>query len=162
MSNIKNLRPNKRGPYKQDYYNPKNIEKYIGDPTLIIYRSSWEYKFMVYCDISSHVLEWSSEPIAIDYISPLDKKKHKYHIDFYAKMKVKDEVKKYLIEVKPIYQYKVKPVFEGRKTKKKIERYKKDMETWIINNAKFKYAKKFAENNGMEFIVIDESNLKTT
>lgn len=161
MANIKNLRPNKRGTFKQGYYILSNTSKYVGDPKNIIYRSSWEYKFMVYCDLSSHVLEWSSEPIGIRYVSPLDRKNHNYYVDFYAKLKIGDIEKRYIIEVKPSSQYKVKPVLEGRKTQKKIQRYKIAMETWIINNAKFKSAKTFAKENGMEFIILDESNLNT-
>lgn len=159
MSKIKNLKPNSSNRFKQGYYKPKNHKKYVGDYTNVIYRSSWEYKFMVYCDVSSHVLEWSSEPVGIDYISPIDKKKHKYFVDFYAKMLINGVEKRYIIEVKPSSQYKFRPIFEGRRTQKKLERYKNDLEVWVINNAKFKYAMKFAEERGMEFKIIDESNL---
>jgi len=30
----------------QGYYRVKNRDKYIGDPNLIIYRSSWEFLFV--------------------------------------------------------------------------------------------------------------------
>jgi hypothetical protein len=115
---------------------------------------------MVYCDLSGHVLEWSSEPISIDYISPLDNRKHKYFIDFYMKIKVDDQnIKEYLIEVKPKKQYMVKPVLEGKKTPKKIERYKNEMQTWLINNAKFIAAIEYARTVNMEFKIINESHL---
>ena len=66
--NIKDfLKPNKGGRYKQEYYHPKNVSKYVGDPEKIIYRSSWERKFMIWLDLNDSVLEWSSEPIAIKY-----------------------------------------------------------------------------------------------
>ena len=46
---IKNVKPNKNSGFIQGYFNPKNPEKYKG-PSPIIYRSSWERKFMIMCD----------------------------------------------------------------------------------------------------------------
>ena len=43
------LKP-QRGKVKQGYFTPQNPDKYKGDITKIIYRSSWELKFLVYCD----------------------------------------------------------------------------------------------------------------
>lgn len=159
-SNIKNVRPTSKSIFKQGYYTIKYPKKYRGDYTNIIYRSSWEHRFMVYCDMSSHVLEWSSEPIFIHYISPLDGKQHKYFIDFYMKVKTDTEdIKEYLVEVKPTKQYMKKPVLEGKKTPKKIERYKNDMQTWLINNAKFSAAIEYARTVRMEFKIINETHL---
>ena len=39
----------------------KKIRKYRGDPTKVTYRSSWERKFMTYCEENPMILEWSSE-----------------------------------------------------------------------------------------------------
>ncbi|MFM2010951.1 MAG: hypothetical protein RLZZ479_1342, partial [Bacteroidota bacterium] len=39
---IKNNKPSKKSTYRQGYYVLNNPDKYIGDPTKIIYRSSWE------------------------------------------------------------------------------------------------------------------------
>ena len=158
--NIKNVRPTSKSIFKQGYYKPKNLKKYNGDYTNIIYRSSWEHRFMVYCDISTHVLEWSSEPIFIHYISPIDNRQHKYFIDFYMKINVgNDNIKKYLIEVKPSKQYMNKPIFEGRKTPKRIKRYMDEMQTWLINNAKFTAAIEYAKTVNMEFKIINETHL---
>jgi len=52
---------------KQGYYKVSNIKKYVGDPNLVIYRSSWEFAFCKWCDASPSVLKWSSEPIKIPY-----------------------------------------------------------------------------------------------
>ena len=59
-------------------FRPSNPKKYVGDPKRIVYRSLWERKFMVYCDTSKSISEWGSEELAIPYISPLDKKMHRY------------------------------------------------------------------------------------
>ena len=87
--------------YKGKFY-PRNPSKYKGDTTDIIYRSSWELKFMKYCDNNPNVLEWGSEEVVIPYRSPLDGKVHRYYVDFYIKVRTtKNEIKKYLIEIKP-------------------------------------------------------------
>ena len=54
-------------PYKtkQGRFKPRNPGKYKGDPSNIIYRSSWEKKFMLWCDCNLNVLEWGSEEIVI-------------------------------------------------------------------------------------------------
>ena len=81
---IKKLKPS--GDWKSGKYIPINPEKYIGDINNIIYRSSWERKFCQYCDIKKEILKWSSEPASVKYWSPIDKKEHEYHIDFYIKV----------------------------------------------------------------------------
>ena len=63
-------------------YIPKNPDKYRGDRSNIIYRSSWERKLMVYCDITEAVIEWGSEEVIIPYLSPVDNRIHRYFPDF--------------------------------------------------------------------------------
>ena len=80
---IKKLKPN--GKWKSGKYYPTNSEKYIGDIHNIIYRSSWEQRFCQYCDINPNITKWSSEPTDIPYWSPIDKKEHKYFVDYYIR-----------------------------------------------------------------------------
>ena len=68
-------------------YSPSYPRKYKGNPSNIIYRSLWERKFMVYCDLNENILEWGSEEIAIPYRSPIDNRVHRYFPDFYVKLK---------------------------------------------------------------------------
>ena len=83
-------------------YQPSYPKKYKGDPTNIIYRSLWERKFMVYCDLNENILEWGSEEIALPYRSPLDNRIHRYFPDFCINVKESNgSLKKYLIELKP-------------------------------------------------------------
>ena len=70
--------------YKQGKYIPRSSRKYKGDPRNINYRSSWEYKFMLWCDQTPSVQEWGSEEIIIPYTSPVDGKRHRYYPDFYV------------------------------------------------------------------------------
>jgi hypothetical protein len=160
MSNIKNLTP-KFGKFKQGYYKVENPHKYIGDLSKVIFRSSWEYKFMRYCDLTEKVISWSSEPVAIKYISPLDNRQHNYYIDFYTKIKLNEsEVIEYLVEVKPIKDYRSKPLLEGKRTPKKLQVYENELKTYLINNVKFETAQRFAESNNMKFIILNETNIK--
>ena len=83
-------------------FKPKNYKKYRGNPTKIYYRSLWERRFMIYCDNNPAILEWGSEELIIPYLSPVDKKIHRYFPDFYIKyMDKKGKVIREIIEVKP-------------------------------------------------------------
>lgn len=157
MTDIKKVKPN--GEYKSGLYAPMNPDKYIGDIHNIIYRSSWEYRFCTYCDTNESILKWSSEPMAIDYYNPLDKKDHKYNVDFYIKVLSDDgEEKEWIIEIKPERQTQ-KPIYEGNMTLTKLKSYNRNMQIWITNQAKFKAAKEWAERRGFKFGVIDENFL---
>ena len=158
--NIKSVKPN--GRYKSGKFIPKNPEKYVGDINNIIYRSSWEGRFCQYCDINPNIIKWSSEPLEIRFWNPIDKKEHSYFPDYYIKVKkINGENEEWLIEIKPSIQYEKskKPKLSGNITDKKLENYNKDLETWIINRAKFDAAMKFADFNGYKFGVIQENFL---
>ena len=157
MVDIKKVKTN--GEYRSGKYEPRNPEKYIGDIHNIIYRSSWEHRFCTYCDTNELILKWSSEPIAIDYYNPLDKKDHKYNVDFYIKvLKESGEEQDWIIEIKPEKQTK-KPIYEGVNTLSKLKSYNRNMQIWITNQAKFKAAKEWALKRGFKFGVIDENFL---
>ena len=136
-------------------YTPTNPRKYTGNPSNIIYRSLWERKFMVYCDANNKIIEWGSEEIIIPYLSPWDGRVHRYFPDFYIKVKQSNgTLKKFIIEVKPKKQTKPpKPV--TRKTKRFIN----EVKTWGINEAKWKYATEWCNNNDMEFKILTEDHL---
>jgi trans-aconitate methyltransferase len=55
---------------------------------------------MKWCDDNISIVEWGSETIIIPYISPIDNKIHRYFVDFYVKIKNKNNlIEKYLIEI---------------------------------------------------------------
>ena len=133
----------------------RNKGKYKGDPNNIIWRSSWELKFLRYLDHHPNILEFSSEEHVIPYISPLDGKYHRYFVDFHFKVLTKEkEIKEYLVEIKPHSQ-----TIEPRKPKRITESYVNSVKTYLVNTAKWNAAKKYAEKNGMSFIVITENHL---
>ena len=135
-------------------YKPKNYEKYIGNPSKIIYRSLWERKFMKYCDLTPSILRWKSEPFPIPYLCSTDKKWHKYYPDFYMKMKTKDGmIKEYVIEVKPLKQ--TKPPKKRKKTKQFIY----ETLTWSKNQSKWKYAMDYCSKKKIEFKILTEKDL---
>ena len=155
---IKKVKPN--GPWKSGKFTPSNPEKYVGDIHNIIFRSSWEQRFCHYCDVNPNILKWSSEPVAIPYWSPIDKKTHNYHVDYYIQVKKEnDGLENWFIEVKPSNQYRLedKPKISGNLTEKKLRTYNEKMKTWITNRAKFEAATRYAESMGYRFGAIDES-----
>lgn len=138
-------------------YSPLNPQKYKGNPTNIIYRSGWERKFMVWCDNNPSILEWGSEETVIPYISPFDKKIHRYFVDFYIKVKKSDgKVACYLIEIKP-KKYTVEPV---RKPTRKTKQWYSDVQTWGINSAKWRAATEYAKDRNWQFMILTEDHLK--
>ena len=137
-------------------YRPSNPKKYKGDSSNIIYRSLWERKFMVYCDMNEKIIEWGSEEFFIPYRSPIDGKIHRYFPDFYIKVKQSDGgLKKFVIEVKPKKQCKPPDSSPKRKTK----RWFSEVRTWGVNEAKWKYATEWCNNNNMEFKILTEDHL---
>ena len=127
----------------------------MGNPTEIVYRSLWERRFMKFCDLSETVVRWGSEEVVIPYISPLDRKPHRYYVDFIVEMRKTDNtIKTLLIEVKP-----KKQTQEPKKPKRQSRNYINEARTWITNRAKWAAAKTAAESRGCEFRVLTEDDL---
>lgn len=144
--------------YRETYkgrYRVLNPKKYKGDLTEIVYRSSWELKFMKWCDTNDSVLEWGSETTIIPYRSPVDNKIHRYFVDFYIKVKDKQgNIKKYLVEIKP-EKFTKPPEIPKVKTKRFIE----EVFLYGTNQAKWKQANEYCLDRGMQFLVLTEKDL---
>jgi len=139
-------------------YIPIFPEKYTGDPTNIIMRSSWETRFASWCDKNPSVVKWSSEETIIPYRCPTDNYIHRYFVDF--KIHVKDKnnsFKTYLVEIKPESQT-IPPEYPGKRTK----RYLVESMAFIKNQAKWKAATEYAKDRGWEFKIITEKELGLT
>lgn len=136
-------------------FTPNNPNKYSGDPTNIIMRSSWETRFAMWCDTNPSVVKWKSEETVIPYICGTDNKIHRYYVDFHIQIRDKNNaIKTYLVEIKPSKQT-VPPEFPGRKTK----RYLEESFAFIKNQSKWNAAKQYAKERGWEFIIITEREL---
>lgn len=141
--------------YHKRKYTPINPQKYVGDPTNIIMRSSWETKFALWCDNNPSVIKWNSEETVVPYVCPTDNRRHRYFIDF--RIQIRDKtgtLKTYLVEIKPDKQTRP-PEVPSRKTK----RFLIEAATYMKNEAKWKAATQYAKDRGWEFIILTENHL---
>lgn len=136
---------------------PRNPQKYSGDPSNIIFRSSWEVACMKFLDSSSAVLKWGSEEVKIPYLKPIidpvtgkaTVKPANYYPDFIVVYQDKDgNQQTELLEVKPLK--------ETLQEKAKTDR---DKMALLVNIAKWKAAEAFCRSRGMKFRVITEQTL---
>lgn len=141
--------------YKQGKFTPINYKKYIGDPTNIIFRSSWEKKIMEYLDSNPNIIRWSSEEIVIPYYSPVDNRWRRYFPDFYLEAKeASGGIKKMLLEVKPKAQTQ-----EPKKPQRTTKRYITEVMTYGTNKSKWDAAIEYCKDRGWEFRLITETEL---
>lgn len=116
-------------------YYPSKPEKYRGNVKKITYRSMWERRFMLYCDRSPNILEWSSEELHIPY--EFENKWRNYYPDFTIRYIDKDgKERNAVIEIKPHYQ-----------------------KRWKQNKAKWTKAEEYCAENNLEFKVLTEKEL---
>jgi len=136
-------------------FRPKSPEKYVGDPTNIIYRSLWELKLMRHFDQHSSVIKWGSEEVVIPYLSPMDNRMHRYFPDFIVQMKMTDGlINTIIIEVKPLAQTK-----EPNKNQPKSRKYIKEVYTWGVNQAKWKAAEEYCKDRKWQFKIMTEKEI---
>jgi hypothetical protein len=139
----------------QGYYKPKYPQKYRGDPTNIVYRSSWELKFLRFLDTNPNVLQYASEEFFIPYVSPIDGKVHRYFPDFWIKKRnINNVVEVVVVEIKPLKQT-IPPTPKTKITKQYIN----EVRTWGVNEAKWKAANKYCESKGWKFLLATEKDL---
>lgn len=142
-------------------FKPINPSKYKGDPTNIIYRSSWELKVMMLLDSHPSVLKWSSEEIAIPYESPVDGRVHRYYPDFFVEQINKNGIKeKVLIEVKPKHQT-MAPNVSNKLTPKGMisKKYLNEVMTYGVNQAKWTSAREMCKDRGWRFTIMTEEDI---
>ena len=111
---------------------------------------------MVWCDRNENVIEWGSEEIVIHYISPVDRRIHRYFPDFYVRARTKTgRTEKFVIEVKPHKQ--TSPPKKQRRVTKK---YLTEVKTYCVNEAKWKAAIEYCKDRRMQFKILTEHELK--
>lgn len=137
-------------------FKPSNPKKYKGDANNIIYRSLWERKMMVYCDLNENVLEWASEEFFIPYHDPTTKKVCRYFPDFFIKYQDKDgNIRRSVIEVKPMRETVEPKVTKGKSRKTLIT----ETTNYVRNQAKWKAAREFCADRKLEFRIMTEKEL---
>lgn len=143
-------------------FKPTNPEKYKGDPTNIVYRSLWEFKFFRFVDLHPDVVWWQSEEISIPYLSPIDGKVHRYFPDVIVKKRVgPDKYETVMIEIKPQKQTKPPDISKKNNTPsgRISRRYINEVKTYGINEAKWIAARKYCEERGWKFEIMTERHL---
>lgn len=145
--NIKQLKPSKSSRYKQGMVNPLSCKKLF--PQLqhdkIIYRSSYEYKFIMWLENSNKVKYWGSECFSIPYFY-IDGTTHRYYPDYFIEMMNGD---KYVVEIKPKNQTQ-QPINENCWAWKEYQK----------NLCKWRAAKEFCEKKGYIFKILTENTIK--
>lgn len=152
------LPPDLNAKTLQNYYRPLRPQKYVGDPTKIIYRSSWEYMFLRWCDESDKVIAYSSEPLGIPYYNSITKRKQRYFIDFSIVLEnKKGQRERWLIEVKPEKFTKPPKEIQGRLTEKKHKQFVYHAKRFMTNQDKFKAARAYCKEKNFKFGIITEN-----
>lgn len=168
----------RKGETYQGYYKIQHPEKYIGNPNLVVYRSSWELSFCRWCDASPSVIRWSSEPIKVPYydrISKLEECKKlgldpnnpknwiikNYNVDFWIELNKGDNnLEKIFIEIKPADKLK-KPIPPlGNCSLKEQKRFNIAAKEYLINEAKWAAMNAWAQKNNAKFYVFTEKTLE--
>lgn len=137
-------------------FKPKNPEKYRGDPTNIIYRSSWERDVMSFMDSRSDVVYWMSEERCFPYKDFTTKKVRRYFPDIICGIKREYGIETRVIEIKPKkYTQPPKLPKSGRKTKS----YNYHLTEYIRNECKWKSMRDICEDRGWNFQIITEDDV---
>ena len=168
-------KPSRNSRFKQGYFHPQNPQKWVTKTNE--YRSSWEFHFMNWADRNPQVLRVGSEPCAIQYRDPVANleychkhnldpnnpqnwKIRKYYVDMWVEFKKKDvDVIKVFIEIKPYAQtIKPEPLKPGAKLKE-VNRYNREMKTFLTNQAKWRAANYEFKKRGCKFFIFTEKEL---
>jgi hypothetical protein len=140
--------------YKQGFFYPRNLNKFVGKENKAIYRSGLELEYFRILDKNPNVLKWGSEEVVVPYF--FENKWHKYYVDLFVVFKFGESTKKYFIELKP-YSQTVEPKVSKRKKQMSMLYEAKQ---WAKNQAKWKAATDFAKKNGWEFHILTEKDLE--
>ena len=127
----------------------KHPEKYVGIKTPI-YRSSWEWSFMNFCDTNESIQKWASEAIKIPYRDPLTGRQTVYVPDFFIQYVDKlGKMHVELIEIKPASQQILERV---GKSKNNQAQYIKNQSKWAAANA-------WCKQQGIKFRILNQNDL---
>lgn len=149
------------------YYQIKDLFPHLKNPSRykgtlpITLRSGWEITFATkFLDTNPGVLEWSSESVVIPYIDPVDKRQHRYFVDFWMRVKAADgQIYEYLIEIKPHSQ-----TLEPKPRARITPRFKEEVRVYLKNQAKWAAARHLCEQQRklgkrIEFQILTEKDL---
>ena len=183
-SNNNNKKMYKQGEIPFENLSEACINKKLGIP--VIYRSSYELKFIEYLENAvklGKVIKWGSEITAIPYYD-FKGKKHRYFPDFYVEILQNDllnqpvnldssgnpnisenfdnknlkNIRKILIEIKPKNQTKaIAEQLSGKNLSLRSRKYLTN--TYDINTRKWRAAYDLCQQKGIEFKIITENTI---
>jgi Straboviridae/Kyanoviridae head completion nuclease len=135
-------------------FRPINPKKYLGDARKIVWRSTWEYRFMRRLDSSPSVVGWLSEGIVVPYLDKTTGRLRRYFPDFLCK---KANGETLLIEIKPAKESpRHSRLVGGKKTDKQ---FIAEALVWSKNQSKFEAAERYCAQKGWKFVVLTEREL---
>ena len=135
--------------FAQGKFALKNPSKYLGtkDP---LYRSSWEFAFMKFCDESAAIAKWASEAVRIPYRNPLTGRYTIYVPDFFINYVDKGgQTHAEIVEIKP----------QNQSIKEKVGKNLNNQASYILNRAKWEAATVWCRQKGLRFRVINETDI---
>jgi len=110
---------------------------------------------MLIFDDNPNVIRWASEEVCIPYMSPVDRKRHRYYPDFLVEIKnKKGEIETLLVEVKPYKQTQL-----PKKPKRVTKTFINEAKRYSINQAKWDAAREVCEKKGWEFKIMTEREI---
>lgn len=151
---LKNHQKPHNSRYKQGFFVPKRPAKVINimetdEPQPIVFRSGWETTFANWLDTTDAITRWGSECVRILYKNPIKNKMSFYIPDFYMEyLDTFGNLKKVLVEVKPLKEAVLEKATNGRDRLKFAE-----------NQMKWQSAIQYCHKRGIEFKIIHENNL---
>lgn len=135
--------------FAQGRFELKHPEKYVGKRTPL-YRSSWEWAFMQFCDNNPAIENWASEAVKIPYRDPLTGKHSVYVPDFFIQYVDKNGRKHAeVVEVKPMNQT----------VKERVGRNKINQAHFVRNMAKWEAARIWCKRQGIYFRIVSENDI---
>lgn len=134
-------------------FKPRHPEKYKGNHTNIVFRSSWELNWFMRLDHNPDVEWWSSEETVVIYNNPAKPigNHSRYFPDTVVKYK---DGRTVMYEIKPEAQTKM-PINRGGKGK----RFIRECINFGINEAKWQAARHYCAHRGWEFKLLTETEL---
>lgn len=157
-------RLSKKVKYQNGQVEAHKLKKFMvtESSTSFVYRSSYEYLFMLWCEQNEFVVKWYSEPFSIKYFDISSERVRNYWIDFIF-IDINDV--KYFCEIKPSNDIEKVKKFKHQlstisnpEAKRKFARIH---EREAKNLSKWTAAKEYCNKHELKFVLVDEKFLKS-
>lgn len=153
----------KGGKWKKGYFDVSNSTKYVASKSGdCIYRSSYEWRFMKWCENNPNVKSWTSEPFSVPYTDLTNPNKTRnYWIDFVVEF---NDGEVLWVEVKPKSQLDDVNMFSRQYAEcvditQKVN-FARHNKVEAMNYSKWYHAERYAKSRNAKFMVITENFLK--